>query len=132
MEGVELNQAELERRARFEDMRCRGTGSVIKHKIFCQGCIDCDWVARKAYDDPEWAAAIGVELKRKYQVRVKYSAIRTFEVEADDEKKAEVSGECMAFQHWLHKEAQFHRGVKGKLRVLSVTEIAEKKEEESV
>lgn len=64
-------------------------------------------------------------MKRKYQVRVKYSAIRTFEVEAIDGVRAEVSGECMAFQHWLHKEAQFHRGVKDKLRVLSVTEIKE-------
>lgn len=39
------------RRAEFEKGRCRGTGSRSDTHTMCQGCIDCDWVAKRAYDE---------------------------------------------------------------------------------
>jgi len=50
-----MDEKEKERRAKFENYRCRGTGMLEKQKIMCQGCMDCDWVAAKAYREPEWA-----------------------------------------------------------------------------
>lgn len=45
------------RRAEFERIRCYGSGAA-NMGTFCLGCIDCDWVARKAYNEPDWEKAI--------------------------------------------------------------------------
>lgn len=66
---------------------------------------------------------------KRYQVRTKFSATRTWEVEANSAKEAEEKGFARAIQYWLSK-ANFNKYKHSdKLRTLSVHELrADKKE----
>lgn len=52
-----------------------------------------------------------------YQVRTKFSAIRTWEVEAKSQKEAEEKGHALTIQYWLS-------GSGDKIRTLSVHEVS--------
>ena len=58
-----------------------------------------------------------------YQVRTKFSAIRTWEVEAKSQKEAEKKGHALTFLYWLSKAVFGRRGSGDKIRTLSVHEV---------
>ena len=59
-----------------------------------------------------------------YQVRTKFSAIRTWEVEAKSQKEAEEKGHALTIQYWLSKAVFGRRGSGDKIRTLSVHEVS--------
>lgn len=60
----------------------------------------------------------------RYQVRTKFSAIRTYEVEANSAKEAEEKGFAMAIQYWLSKAIFNKYKHSDKVRTLSVHELS--------
>lgn len=63
----------------------------------------------------------------KYEIRVKYSAIRTWEIEANSQKEAEYQARAKAYQYHapLGRITQIDRA--DRLRTLSVREVKEEK-----
>jgi len=64
-----------------------------------------------------------------YQVRTKFSAIRTWEVEAKSQKEAEEKGHALTIQYWLSKAVFGRRGSGDKIRTLSVHEVSASNQE---